>query len=68
MSELTDKIAELKAKYSTLTKGVDNEIVELSKDEYEATIAKWADFELNPTPSGPPIPQAEQSTPKVAAE
>jgi hypothetical protein len=59
MSELTDKIAELKAKYPTLTKGVNDEVIELSKDEYDATIEKWAEFDLNPTPSGTPIPRGE---------
>ena len=65
MSELTDKIAELKAKYPTLTKGVNDKIVDLSKDEYEATIGKWAEFDLTSTPNVLPIPKAEQSTPNV---
>lgn len=62
MSELTDKISELKTKYPTLTKGVNDEIVKLSKEEYEATLVKWAEFELNPTPSGTPIPKVEHLT------
>jgi hypothetical protein len=43
---LNQKIAELKTQYPTLTKGVNDQIIALSTDEYEATIAKWAEYEL----------------------
>ena len=39
-------IAALKKEYSLLTKQVNDEIVELDQDEYETTIASWADVEL----------------------
>jgi len=42
----TQKIAELKSQYPVLTKGVNDEIVELDAKEYEETIARWADVEL----------------------
>jgi hypothetical protein len=47
MTKLTDKIAALKAKYSTLTKGVNDEVIELTAEEYETTIAEWAQNELD---------------------
>jgi len=46
MIKLNDKITELKAQYPTLTKGVNDQVVEMSADEYESTIAKWAEYEL----------------------
>ena len=46
MTTKTQKIAELKAQYPTLSKGINNEVVELNAEEYEALIAKWADIEL----------------------
>lgn len=36
------KIAELKAEYPTLQKGVNDEVIELDAKEYEATIEAWA--------------------------
>jgi hypothetical protein len=65
MSELTDKIAELKIKHPTLLVGFNDEIVEMSKDEYEATIAQWAQHQLDNL-----IPPSimEQSTPSVIHE
>jgi len=39
---LNKKIAELKKAYPTLTKGVNDEVIELDLDEYEATISEWA--------------------------
>jgi hypothetical protein len=39
---LQNIIAELKQLHPTLTKGVNNEIIEMSADEYEATISEWA--------------------------
>lgn len=44
---LNEKIASLKKLYPTLSKGINEEIVELNKEEYEATIKQWAEFELN---------------------
>jgi hypothetical protein len=46
MTTKTQKIAELKAQYPTLSKGINNQVVELNAEEYEALIAKWADIEL----------------------
>ena len=42
----SQKIAALKVKYPTLTKGVNDEIIELDAEEYAETIARWADAEL----------------------
>ena len=39
-------IAQYKAQYPTLTYGVNNEVFEMSAEEYEQTIEKWVDFEL----------------------
>jgi hypothetical protein len=39
---LDKKIAELKKAYPTLTKGVNDETIEMTVDEYEATISEWA--------------------------
>lgn len=39
-------IAQLKAEHTVLTKQVNDEIIELDQDEYEATIDAWANFEL----------------------
>lgn len=36
------KIAELKAEYPTLQKGINDQVVELDAKEYEATIEAWA--------------------------
>lgn len=36
------KIAELKQLYPTLSKGVNDETIEMTTDEYEATISEWA--------------------------
>jgi ribosomal 30S subunit maturation factor RimM len=46
MTTKTQKIAELKAQYPTLSKGINNQVVELNAEEYEALIVKWADIEL----------------------
>jgi len=46
MTKLNDKIAELKIQYPTLTKGVNDQVIEMSANEYESTIAKWAEYEL----------------------
>jgi len=54
MSELTDKIAELRAQYLTLSQGVNDQVVELSKAEYEATISAWA-AELIANPPKPSL-------------
>jgi len=42
----TQIIAELKAEYPTLTKHVDGEDIQLSKDEYDATMSLWADIRI----------------------
>ena len=47
MTQLSDKIAAFKAQYPTLTKGVNDEVFELTAEEYEATIAQWAQNELD---------------------
>ena len=39
---LENKIAELKKSYPTLTKGVNDETIEMTAEEYEATITQWA--------------------------
>jgi hypothetical protein len=36
-------IAQFKKDYPTLTKGVNDEVITLDAEEYEATIAEWAD-------------------------
>lgn len=46
MTTKTQKIAQLKAEYPTLSKGINDEVVELDAKEYEALIAEWADIEL----------------------
>jgi hypothetical protein len=39
-------IAQYKTDYPTLTKGVNDEILTLDAQEYEATIAQWADNQI----------------------
>ncbi len=39
-------IAEIKAEFPTLTKSFDGADIELSAEEYEETIAAWADAKL----------------------
>jgi hypothetical protein len=39
---IDEKIADLKKTYPTLTKGINDETIEMSSDEYETTIAAWA--------------------------
>jgi uncharacterized protein YPO0396 len=46
MASLETKIAELKVQYPTLTKGINDQVISLSDDEYKTTIAKWAEYEL----------------------
>ena len=46
MTKLSDKIEALKLEYPTLTKGVNNEVFELTAEEYEATINRWAEYHL----------------------
>jgi len=46
MTTKAQKIAELKTQYPTLTKGVNDEVVELDAKEYNATISQWADTAL----------------------
>ena len=47
MTKLSDKIKALKLEYPTLIKGVNNQVFELTAEEYEATIAEWAQNELD---------------------
>jgi hypothetical protein len=47
MTQLSDKIAAFKEQYPTLIKGVNDEVFELTAEEYEATIAQWAQNELD---------------------
>jgi len=42
----TQMIKELKIEFPTLTKGVNDEIIELDATEYGATIDAWADARL----------------------
>ena len=44
---LADFTKELKAEYPTLTKGVNDEVIALGNDEYEALIAEWAAARLD---------------------
>ena len=46
MINKSDKVKELKAKYPTLTKGVNDNIIEISGAEYEQIISDWADNEI----------------------
>lgn len=46
MTTKAQKIAELKLKHPTISKGINNEIIELDVEEYEETITKWAEVEL----------------------
>ena len=46
MINKTDKIKELKEKYPTLTKGINDSIVEVSDEEYNEIINLWADNEI----------------------
>lgn len=39
---LNKKIADLKKDYPTLTKGVNDQVIEMNAEEYEATISQWA--------------------------
>jgi hypothetical protein len=63
---LDDKIAELKIQYPTLTKGVNDEVIAVPADEYEVTIAKWAEYELQEEAAEAAKVQAEAA--KAAAE
>ena len=49
---------ELKAKYPTLSKSIDNETVALSSEEYEITIAEWANNQLADETKSAEIAQA----------
>jgi hypothetical protein len=42
----TQIIEQLKSEYPTLTKGINDEVIELDATEYEATIDAWADAQL----------------------
>jgi hypothetical protein len=60
---LDKKIAELKKAYPMLTKGVNDQTVELNVDEYEATIAQWAQNLLDQESK-----EAEAEAAKTAAQ
>ena len=59
MASLETKIAELKVQYPTLTKGVNDQVISLSDNEYKTTIAKWAEYELQQEASEADKVQAE---------
>jgi hypothetical protein len=44
---LNEKIAALKVQYPTLSKGVNDEVIELTQSEYDEVIAQWAKFEFD---------------------
>ncbi len=46
MTTKAQKIAELKALHPTISKGINDEVIQLDAKEYEATIAQWADVDL----------------------
>jgi hypothetical protein len=46
MTTKAQKIAELKLKHPTISKGVNDEILLLDANEYKDTIEKWAEVEL----------------------
>lgn len=39
-------IAQFKAQFPTLTYGINDEVFEMSAEQYEQTIEKWADIEF----------------------
>jgi hypothetical protein len=39
-------VAQLKAEYPTLTYGINDEVFEMTADQYEETIASWADARI----------------------
>lgn len=39
-------IAELKAEYPTLTYGINDEVFDMTPEQYEETIASWADARI----------------------
>lgn len=61
MTKLNEKIAELKVQYPTLTKGVNDQVVDLSAAEYETTIAQWAENELEAEANEAAKIQAEEA-------
>ena len=46
MTTKAQKIAELKLKHPTISKGVNDEVLLLDANEYKDTIEKWAEVEL----------------------
>jgi hypothetical protein len=46
MINKTDKIKELKEKYPSLTKGINDSVVEVSDKEYNEIINLWAENEI----------------------
>ena len=43
LKTLSDFLSELKTEYPTLTKGINDETIDLTNAEYEATIKAWAE-------------------------
>jgi hypothetical protein len=43
---IENKIAELKKLHPTLTKGINDQIVPLTDEEYDLTISEWAKVEI----------------------
>jgi hypothetical protein len=60
---LDKKIAELKKAYPTLTKGFNDQTVEMNPDEYETTIGEWAQNLLDQETK-----KAADEAAKIAAE
>jgi len=60
-----EKINELKLKFATLNKQINNEIITLDQKEYEATINDWADAILTKEAAKLEAEQARQT--KIAA-
>ena len=56
-------IAELKAESPTLTYGINDEVFEMTAEQYEETIASWADARIAKAQA-----QAEAEAAKLAAE
>jgi hypothetical protein len=60
---IENKIAELKELYPTLSKGINDQIIEMDADEYNATISEWAQNFINQENE-----KAEIEAAKIAAQ
>ena len=56
-------ISQFKKQYPTLTYGVNDEVYEMSLEQYEQTLERWADFELAKVQE-----ESDKATKKAAAE